>query len=465
MDITLKGQTISGKYTAQNYFRGVVFEYSIFIPYIAEGCDECALLVECDGLNKAEAFAMQTLAENGEAPAFIVIGIVSGTLHSTVDGGYNRGVRLLNYDLFTSEYPDFLVNEIIPNLITEHSLKISPNADMHMISGGSSGGIASWNAAWFRNDYFRRVQMSSPSFLAMGKGRDLPDLVRKFETKPIRVATDYSEDEPNEYFGSSFCAADEIERALRYAGYDMLALYHPGEGHCSRYGDVETIITKFRFLWKNWDREPVSAKKLSCRAEKLISLDMPWEECSCPFPEKARAVSSGKFTAEGEYTADGGKIFFVTPNGEKKLAADGFDRITALTISSDRWRLYVSDLGKGCVYSMTIMPDGSLNGKFYHGLLHFYPDFKYTGATDITTDSTDRTYAATEMGIQAIRSFGLIDVIIPLPDRLIPELVEIDENGYLWAKSGNRVFRRKLLSGIRTSPDVQIQPAAASYYD
>lgn len=74
---------------------------------------------------------------------------------------------------------------------------------MHLVSGGSSGGICAWNFAWHRNDYFHRVYASSPTFSALGNGEDIPFLIRKYESKPIRVFTDYSEREPDEYFGSS----------------------------------------------------------------------------------------------------------------------------------------------------------------------------------------------------------------------------------------------------------------------
>ena len=124
---------------------------------------------------------------------------------------------MLNYDMFTRDYPDFVVDEFLPYLIETYNLHISPSPDMHMTSGGSSGGISAWNIAWYRTDSFRRVYMSSPSFLSMGNGREIPALIRKVETKPIRVWTEFSENEPDEYFGSSYCAADDAERALRFA--------------------------------------------------------------------------------------------------------------------------------------------------------------------------------------------------------------------------------------------------------
>ena len=55
------------------------------------------------------------------------------------------------------------------------------------------------------------------------KGDELIPLIRKCETKPIRVFVDYSENEPDDYFGSSFCAASimylKSPKAVRSAAF------------------------------------------------------------------------------------------------------------------------------------------------------------------------------------------------------------------------------------------------------
>ena len=66
------------------------------------------------------------------------------------------------------------------------------------------------------------------------------NLMRKCETKPIRVFVDYSEDEPDCYFGSSFCVAEASIRALRYAGYEMMSDYYRTE--------VEPVAGAVEFL-------------------------------------------------------------------------------------------------------------------------------------------------------------------------------------------------------------------------
>ena len=457
MEITLTGTIHEGTYTAKGVYEGTVFPYFVHIPACAQGRDNCALLVTHDGLNRADAWAMEQLAETGEAPPCITVGIVSGTL--PLEGGVDRGMRMLNYDMFTRDYPDFVADEFLPYLTETYDLHISPSPDMHMTSGGSSGGISAWNMAWYRTDVFRRVYMSSPSFLSMGNGREIPALIRKVETKPIRVWTEFSEHEPDDYFGSSYCAADDAERALRFAGYDMMSAYYPGEGHCSRNGNPENALERMRFLWKNWDSEPITVKKLSPRMEKLISVEYPWEETD-DFPKKTDAV-----TPAGRYTVERGTIRFTADDGSSRVVGDAPVWNVPLAVSPDMTRLY---MGKsGGVIAMTIRPDGGLAGRFVHAALHMETDLFVSGAYDLCASSDDRLYAATESGIQCIRSFGLIDAIVPLPDGLVPREIEfdtVDGMTYLYARTGNKIFRRRWLQGGRVS-DTPTEVLNRGYYD
>ncbi|MBQ2279265.1 MAG: hypothetical protein II333_11905, partial [Clostridia bacterium] len=86
---------------------------------------------------------------------------------------------------------------------------------------------------------------------------------------------------------------------------------------------------------------------------------------------------------------------------------------------------------------------------------------------DLCASSDDRLYAATEAGIQCIRSFGLIDAIVPLPDGLVPREIEfdtVDGMTYLYARAENRIFRRRWMQGGRVT-DTPAELRNMSYYD
>jgi predicted alpha/beta superfamily hydrolase len=102
-------------------------------------------------------------------------------------GGTRRALRVENYDHIGTEFPNFLVEELIPEATRVENLTISTNPDLHMTSGGSSGGTCAFNACWFRNDYFRRGFLSSPSFHSLAGGDEVLPYVQKCEPRPFRV--------------------------------------------------------------------------------------------------------------------------------------------------------------------------------------------------------------------------------------------------------------------------------------
>ena len=436
-----------GTFTSKIY-DGAVFPYKIVITDPA--AEESALIVGHDFVNDGEVRAMNELMVTDEVPPAVFIGIIPANLPATLADGSERNLRMNTYDVFSDKYPNFVVDEIVPYLTEKYGLKISASPDMHMASGGSSGGICAWNLAWQRNDYFRRVYMSSPSFLSMARGDEMINLMRKCETKPIRVFVDYSEDEPDDYFGSSFCVAEASIRALRFAGYDMMTDYHPGEGHCSRHASYEDALIRMRFLWKDWQTEGVTVKKLSERCGRVITIGEGWNKCD----------SFVKPDLCGKYAFTDKNVILA-----ENAVADGYDEITSIALSSDKWRLYVADKRCGCVYAHSINSDGTLSGVYTNGALHHKTDFRYPGAFDICVDSEDRIYAATEIGIQCIRSYGLIDVILENPDDRIAERITIGDDGYLYAKCGDDCYRRKLNGKTAPDPTAVTEPKQVSYYD
>ncbi len=452
MDIKLTGKTIDGSYTSELY-RGAVFNYTLYLPNAPEGTEDYALIVHHDGLNLQEAYASQTLAEEGACPYCICIGIHPAFLSATVGEG-RRGLRMNTYDVYSEKYPNFVIDEFIPYLSAKYGLRISPSPDMHMVSGGSSGGVSAWNMAWHRPDYFKRVYMSSPSFLSMARGDELVSLIRKCETKPIRVYVDYSENEPDDYFGSSFCAAEASVRALRFARYDLTSKYYAGEGHCSRWRHAESALERMRVLWSGWKEQKITACGYSPRVENVVGTDSAWESSPIPFP---RAPHS-------PYEAVGGEIFYLSENGKKIRVADGFGNITGMAVSADKWRLYIADGTRGCIYAASILRDGTLDGVYTHGILHHKTDFRTSGAVSICIDSEDRLYVSTEVGIQTVRACSLIDAILDNPAGTPAQRLSIGEDGYLYAECEDRIYRRKL----NQKKPPQITPTEAkhiSYYD
>ncbi len=451
-----------GDYTGARHKVGAVYHYIIDIPDVSEGKTDLALYVSHDGYQYADADAMYDLALTGECPPFIGIGVTSGELPSAL-GEEKLGIRPNTYDPPTPEYADFLVDELIPFLVEKYGLSISPDPDMHVITGGSSGGISSFAAAWYRNDYFRRVYLSSPSFIDIMGGDTFLSKIRKHEPKPIRVYTEYSEYDAMCDYGSDITAGQETENALRYAGYDAAYNYRPGFWHVSHYGNFEAALVRMRFLWKNWQTEKIAPKGHNSHFDKFIDIAKPWVPADV-FPEKVRAISTGKFSAPGEYIPEGDKVVFVTPEGERRVVAEGFHDVTGLALASDKWRLFLSDKTKSHCVFMRILPDGSLGGNYLHGVLETELRGKWPGGYDLCVDTDGRTYVATETGIQVVRYSSVADVILQNPEGKPAVKVEMGDDGCLYALTADgAVYKRPLLTGKRPAYDEATTPLEINF--
>ncbi|MBQ7346713.1 MAG: hypothetical protein IJW55_02020 [Clostridia bacterium] len=417
-----------GNLIGKCYKPGFSFDFKLAVPR----CDvaEYALLVEHDGQNDANVNSMLRLADEGKAPYCVSIGISPGKL--SMPDGTQRKMRMNSYDLFDSEYGDFIVYELIPYISATYSIRFSASPDMHFVSGGSSGGISAFVIAWFHPDYFRRIYMSSPSFLAMGRGNEIPYLLRKYETKPFRIYEEWSEKEPNEYFGWSRAIDEEAKEALFFAGYDLQVAYFPGEGHCSRYRDENEAYKRNQWIWSDWQTKKILAPRHSHRVAKVVPDESKWTICN-DFPQKEGATIP------------------------KVLA----ERFGCVVLSNDGQAWYAADPSEDIVHMFVNNDRISIEKGILHAALHTILRFDPKGAIDMAVDKGDRLFVLTKIGIQCVRSFGLIDVILALPDNSEPLEIVIADALYVRTEQGT--YRRALCEDRLT--DDEQQRKHRDYYD
>jgi Putative esterase len=90
-----------------------------------------------------------------------------GEVPAPMLGTLGRRNRCFEYDAVGDTYARFLVEELLPFVAKQFNLNLSTNGNDRCIAGGSSGGIAAFNAAWQRPDAFTRVYANSGSFVVV----------------------------------------------------------------------------------------------------------------------------------------------------------------------------------------------------------------------------------------------------------------------------------------------------------
>ncbi len=231
--------------------------YSVYVPAQYDGSESAAVMVFQDGhayQNPQGDFRATVVLDNlihaGEIPVMIGVFIDPGHLDGLPEKRGWRPTprnRSFEYDTLSDQYARFLLDEILPEVAKQYPLSDDP--EMRAIAGMSSGGICAWTVAWERPNQFRKVVSHIGSFVNIRGGHNYPSLIRKTESKPIRVfLQDGSNDLDNEH-GNWPLANQQMAKALQFKGYDFQFVYGDG-AHNGKHGGAIFPDT-LRWLWRS----------------------------------------------------------------------------------------------------------------------------------------------------------------------------------------------------------------------
>ena len=204
-------------------------------------------------------------------------------------GGDAQGSpRCKEYDTLSGVYAEFVDQELLPRVELETQSKLAEQAvtftkdpEGRGLLGGSSGGIASFIAAWYRPDLFRRVIGFSPSFVAQespkspehplgawnfhedGREDDGGIIMKTEPLKPIRVwmaagTNDYgagTQDDPNTpypYYDFAFAIPRAYDKLIK-KGYPHVHLdVGTGAGHVDGGLVRATLPSALLWAWRGY---------------------------------------------------------------------------------------------------------------------------------------------------------------------------------------------------------------------
>jgi enterochelin esterase-like enzyme len=168
-------------------------------------------------------------------------------------------MRSTEYDTVSDRYARFLRDELLPEVAAKYNLR--KDAYSHAITGMSSGGITSFNAAWQMPDEFSRVITWIGSFTSIqwhedpaipDGGQDYPEKVLREPHRNIRVwVQDGANDQENDRYGSWPLANIRMANALKLKSYDSHFSFGVG-AHSAVEGAAE-FPQEMIWLWRDYD--------------------------------------------------------------------------------------------------------------------------------------------------------------------------------------------------------------------
>jgi enterochelin esterase family protein len=277
-----KQGVLSPKLTiASKIYDGMKADYWIYVPAAYDPAVPAALMVFQDGGGYTHRDAgsqtlnvIDNLIDLKKIPVMICVFVNPGKIdgppgnptyefvkaygekwHRSLDDS----MRSTLYDTVSDRYPRFLRDELLPEVSAKYNLR--KDAYSHAITGLSSGGICSFNAAWQMPELFSRVITWIGSFTSIqwketpgvpDGGQDYPEKVLREPRRNMRVwLQDGSDDMEWNQYGSWPMANIRMANALKLREYDFHFSFGKGS-HNSAHGEAQ-FPEEMIWLWRGYD--------------------------------------------------------------------------------------------------------------------------------------------------------------------------------------------------------------------
>jgi sugar lactone lactonase YvrE len=189
------------------------------------------------------------------------------------------------------------------------------------------------------------------TFVGLRGGDEFSTLVRKTEPKPLRIFLQDGKNDLDIYCGDWWMENHKMERALKFAGYEVEHVW--GEGQHSHQHGGAIMPQALRWLWKDFPK-PVAVNYEASRSRSKEML-VPREDW--------QLVSQGHGFTEGPIPAADGGIYFtdipkntihrVAPDGKVSVFLENSRGTNGLAFGPDG-RLYGCRAGSGEIVSWDI---------------------------------------------------------------------------------------------------------------
>ena len=340
-EVPPKGDLQSFTFADSKIFPGTSRSVTVYVPKQYDGKTPACLWVCQDGVQYNAPTAFDKLIADKDMPITIGVFVTPGVVPAAHKDALPRFNRSLEYDGLGDAYARFLIDELLPAVeklktADGRAIALSKNPDDRAVAGASSGAIAAFTAAWERPDSFRRVFSAIGTYVGLRGGNVYPTLLRKFEPKPLRVFLEDGEADQNIYGGDWWMANQEMQRSLKFAGYEQNFNWGK-DGHSGAHA-TEIFPEAMKWLWKDHGK-PIKAGPGSPQLQAVLKPGEGWT-----------LVGEGYKFTEGPIANAKGEVFFTDiPNAKTyKIGADG----KPVEVSADN--------GKASGFAFG--PDGALYG-------------------------------------------------------------------------------------------------------
>ncbi|HEY1757387.1 MAG TPA: alpha/beta hydrolase-fold protein [Bryobacteraceae bacterium] len=235
---------------------------SVYVPKQYVPGTVAPFIVGADGPDPALFTALDNLIAQHRVPVMIGISISNGS------GDAQGSERGLEYDTMSGLYAEFVEKEVLPQVEKEANVKLTKDPDQRATMGGSSGGSAALEMAWYHTDLYHRVLTYSGTYVNQqwpsnpetphGAWEFHEHLIPNTPAKPIRIWMEVGDKDlfnPNvmtDNMHDWVVANENMAKVLAAKGYHYQFVFSRNAGHTDRAVKQQTLPEALEYIWQGY---------------------------------------------------------------------------------------------------------------------------------------------------------------------------------------------------------------------
>ena len=216
-------------------------------------------IVGADGPDPALFTALDNLIAERKVPVMIAISIQNGGADAQ---GSERGRE---YDTMSGLYAEFVEKEVLPMFEKQYKVKLTKDPEGRATMGGSSGGSAALEMAWYHPDLYHRVLTYSGTYVNQqwppndstphGAWEFHEHLIPNSPVKPIRLWMEVGDRDnlsTRDNYHDWVLANENMAKVLAAKGYHYQFVFARNAGHTDRAVKQQTLPEALEYVWQGY---------------------------------------------------------------------------------------------------------------------------------------------------------------------------------------------------------------------
>jgi len=232
---------------------------TVYVPKEYVAGSVAPFIVGADGPDKMLFTAIDGLIAEKKLPVMIAVSIQNG-------GGDAQGSeRGLEYDTMSGKYAEWVEKEVLPRVEQEAHVKLTKDPEGRATMGGSSGGSAALEMAWYHPEWYHRVLTYSGTYVNQqwppnaetphGAWEFHEHLIPGSPKKPIRIWMEVGDrDNLNsnamrDGMHDWVVANERMAEVLAAKKYHYQFVFARNAGHTDRAVKAQTLPEALEYVW------------------------------------------------------------------------------------------------------------------------------------------------------------------------------------------------------------------------